>query len=256
MGGKTGRVLFHRRLGNVDRLGRRFLPLDRFRLTGKRPRQHLVHAVDWYDIEPALDAVVDLDKILGVFFGDQHGFDAAAQSRQELLLETADRQHAAAQRDLAGHRYVAMDRDTGHHRDNRRDHGDARGWAILWGCTLGHVHVDVALVKHGRLNAEGDRPHANVRRRRGDRLLHHVAEVARDGHLALAGHHGRLDGEQFAAHIGPGKTGHHADLILVLDFAVTELWYAEIVGQVAASHLHRLGLLDREFLHRLADQGR
>ena len=36
--------------------------------------------------------------------------DSAAQRRQQLLLEAADRQHPAAQRHLAGHRDVAANR--------------------------------------------------------------------------------------------------------------------------------------------------
>jgi hypothetical protein len=49
---------------------------------------------------------------------DQHGLDAAAQRRQQLLLQAADRQHAAAQRDLAGHGDVLADRNAGQHRDD------------------------------------------------------------------------------------------------------------------------------------------
>ena len=41
-----------------------------------------------------------------------------------------------------------------------------------------------------------------------------------------------FDGEQLAADVGPGKTGDHADLILVLDLAVAVLRHAEIVGEV------------------------
>jgi len=52
-----------------------------------------------------------------------------------------------------------------------------------------HVDVDVALVKQGRLDAEGDRTRAHVRRRRRDRLLHHVAQIAGHRHATLAGHH-------------------------------------------------------------------
>jgi hypothetical protein len=67
--------------------------------------------------------------------------------------------------------------------------------------------VDVALVKQGRLNAEGERAHAHVRRRRRDRFLHHVAQVAGHRHPALARHHGGFDGEQLAADVGPGEPG-------------------------------------------------
>src|SRR5215831_7476364 len=63
----------------------------------------------------------------------------------------------------------------------------------------------VAVAKQGRLDAEGDRAHAYVRRRRRDRFLHHVAQVAGDDHLTLAWHHGGFNGEQLAADVGPGE---------------------------------------------------
>ena len=192
--------------------------------------QNLVHAGHRNDLQPLLDVVADLGEVLGVLLRDQHRLDAAARGRQQLLLQAADRQDAAAQRDLAGHRDVAANRNAGHHRDDRRHHGDAGRRAVLRGRPLRHVDVDVLLIEGRRLDAEGDRPHADVGRRRGDRFLHHVAQVARDRHLALAGHHGGFDGEQLAADVGPGQAGDDADLILVLEFAVAELRHAEEVG--------------------------
>jgi hypothetical protein len=53
--------------------------------------------------ERFLDALADLHEVLGVLFGNEHCFDAPTQGREQLLLETGDRPHAAAQRDLAGH---------------------------------------------------------------------------------------------------------------------------------------------------------
>ena len=111
--------------------------------------------------------------------------------------------HTRPRFDFAGHGEVAAHRNAGHHRDDRGGHGDAGGGSVLRGRAFRHVHVDVALVKQGRLNTEGDRAHAHVRRRRRDRFLHHVAQVAGHRHPALARHHGGFDGEQLAADIGP-----------------------------------------------------
>ena len=44
----------------------------------------------------------------------------------------------------------------------------------------------------------------------GRRFLHHVAQVARQAHLALAGRQARLDVEDVAAHFGPRQSCHHA----------------------------------------------
>src|SRR5262245_47500821 len=65
--GQAGSIVLDR-LRNVDRLGGRLLPSDRLGLAHQRARQHLIHARDRNDVEAALDAVVDLDKILGVLF--------------------------------------------------------------------------------------------------------------------------------------------------------------------------------------------
>jgi hypothetical protein len=51
------------------------------------------------------------------------------------------------------------------------------------------------LSNEGGFDAEGERAHAHVGRRRRDRLLHHVTQVAGHRHPALARHHGGFVGE-------------------------------------------------------------
>src|SRR6185437_14465514 len=50
----------------------------RDRLLRQRERQHFVDPLDGLDLEIALDVVGDLDQVLLVLVGDQHGLDAAA----------------------------------------------------------------------------------------------------------------------------------------------------------------------------------
>src|SRR5215475_7536174 len=257
MGGERRGVCLHRRLGGdrgFGRLGLLLVPFDRLGLARERAREHLAHARDRNDVEAFLDAVTDLDQILGVLFRDQHRLHAAARGREQLFLQAADRQHAAAQRDLAGHRNVAAHRNAGHHRYDRAYHGDTGRRAVLRRGPFRHVHVDVFLVEPRWLDAEGDRAHAHVGRRGRDRFLHHVAQIAGNDHLALARHHGGFDGEQFAAHIGPRQPGYDADLVLVLDLAVAELGHAEIVRDGLGLDRDRFRLRQGQFLDRLADQ--
>ena len=47
------------------------------------------------------------------------------------------------------------------------------------------------------------------------RLLHHVAQIAREAQAALAGREHRLDVEDVAAHFRPGKAVDHAGLLPV-----------------------------------------
>ena len=119
-----------------------------------------------------------------------------------------------------------------------------------------HVHVDVALVEQRRLDAEVDARGADVGRRRRDRFLHHVAQVAGDGHPALAGHHHAFDRQQLAADLGPGKTGDDADLILALGLAVAVARHAEILLDVLRRDLDRLLLRQDQVLDGLARQRR
>src|SRR5258707_340402 len=107
-GERPGFLLDRGRFGRDRRGG--VVPLDRLGLARECARKHLVHARDRNDVEAFLDAVADLHEVLGVLFGNEHCFDAPAQGREQLLLETGDRPHAAAQRDFA---VMATSRRTG-----------------------------------------------------------------------------------------------------------------------------------------------
>ncbi len=116
--------------------------------------------------------------------------------------------------------------------------------------------MDITPVEQRRLDAVVDRPRADIGCRRRNRLLHHVAQIARDRHLALAGHHDAFDGEQLATDIGPGQARHDTDLRLALDLAVAVLRHAEKFLEGFLGDLHRLLLRHHEFLHRLAGECR
>ena len=67
----------------------------------------------------------DLLQVLLVLLGQDHGLDTRPVRGQDLLFHPADRQHFAAQRDLAGHSHVLMHRPAGHRRRQRRGQRDA-----------------------------------------------------------------------------------------------------------------------------------
>ena len=87
-------------------------------------------------------------QVLLVALRQHERLDAGAVRREDLLLQPADRQHAAAQRDLAGHRHVAADRPPRQRRDHRRRDRDAGRRAFLRHRARRHVHVDVVLLEH------------------------------------------------------------------------------------------------------------
>ena len=139
-----------------------------------------------------------------------------AVGREQLLLDAADRQHLAAQRDLAGHRHVAPHRDAGERRHERRAHRDARGGPVLRNRTLGHVDVDVDLAAEVARDPELLCARAHEGHRRVGGLLHHVAQLAGEPQRPLARHQRHLDRQDLAADLGPGEPGGDADLVVLL----------------------------------------
>src|SRR6185295_2832503 len=93
-------------------------------------------------------------QVFAVARWQQHLANASTMRRDRLLLDAADRQHQAAQADLAGHRQVVGHRAIRKQRHQRRVHGHAGARTVLRNRARGHVDVDVALVEHARVDAE------------------------------------------------------------------------------------------------------
>jgi hypothetical protein len=170
-------------------------------------------------------------QILHVLLGDQHLLDAAAKRREQLLLQAADRQHAPAQRDLAGHRDIA--------RTGMPVSTETIAVAMAMpadGPSLG-VAPSGTWTWMSRLSKTAARcrnrsPRADVGRRRRDRFLHHVAQVAGDRHRPLPG----IMTPSIVSSSPPTSVQARPvttpTMILELGLAVAELRHAEIVGQV------------------------
>src|SRR5262249_10403932 len=96
MRGERRGIRLPRRLGGdrgFGRFGLLLVPFDRLGLARERAREHLVHARDRDDVEAFLDAVADLDQILGVLLRDQHRLHAAPPGGGQLLPEAPPRPH-------------------------------------------------------------------------------------------------------------------------------------------------------------------
>ncbi len=72
--------------------------------------------------------------------------------------------------------------------------------------------------------------------RRLDRLGHDFSELTSIRVLAFARHDGRLNGQQFAANLGPGQSRHLPDLIMLLCLAVAEAAHAEVLLHASRSY--------------------
>src|SRR5262249_51253046 len=80
-------------------------------LEHERFPQHLVHVLDELDLDRLEDDRGNLPDVLLVFDRDEDLLDAAAMRGEDLLLETADREHVAPERHLARHREIVADCD-------------------------------------------------------------------------------------------------------------------------------------------------
>ena len=86
--------------------------------------------------------------------GQDERLDAVPPRRQRLLADAADRQHEAAQRDLAGHRDVLAHRLISQRRHDRRRHRDAGRRSVFRDRAGRHVDVQVVRVEKVRRDAE------------------------------------------------------------------------------------------------------
>jgi hypothetical protein len=173
---------------------------------------------------------------------DQHRGDPAAQRRQKLFLQPADGQHVAPS---VTSPVMAMSLRTGVW--VRTETMEVTMAMPALGPSLGVAPSGTwTWMSHG--SSRGGftpirRDGAHVGRRRVDRLLHHVAELAGGLHPALARQAQRLDRQQVPADGGPGQAGHDADLILKLGQAVLVAAHAQHVLQRVGRDLDGLDLL-------------
>ena len=76
-------------------------------------QQDLVDPFHWNNRQLVFDVLRYFSEILFVFLRDQDLADATAMGGQQLLFEAADRQYFTTQRNLAGHRHIALYGDVG-----------------------------------------------------------------------------------------------------------------------------------------------
>ena len=175
----------------------------------------------------------DLLEVLLVLPGQQHLRHLVAVRREHLLLDPADRQQAAGQRDLARHGEPARHGHAPDRRQQRGRQGDSRRGPVLGDRALGHVHVDVPVLREVR----GDAQLCVVGAQEGEgclrALLHHVAEAAREHQLALAREDGHLHGQELAAELRPRQAIGEPGLHVLREGALDELHLAEVAASIA-----------------------
>ena len=145
-------------------------------------------------------------KFFSFLFGKMTRPDPGAPRAEHLLLDAADRQHPAGQRDLAGHRQIVAAPGAGQQRHQRGHHRDARRRTVLRDRAGRHVDVDV-----GRLAEVGADPELASRA-----SATHDSAACADSFITspswpvkrqrpAALHRGRLDEQDLAAGRRPGQ---------------------------------------------------
>ena len=112
--------------------------------------------------------------------------------------------------------------------------------------------MDVAAVEDGRLQAKLRCTRTQITLRRLYRLLHDVAKLARDRHLAAARQHDRLDRQQLATDFRPRQTGRNTDHVFAFGLAVTVLVHPSILAKISACDFDLFDAVGNNFAHRLA----
>jgi len=94
------------------------------------------------------------------------------------------------------------------------------------------MDMDILAAEETGLDAIRRRARLHEGKRGLDRFVHHLAELAGGLDLSLAGHGHRFDGQQFAAHFGPGQAGDRTHLIFFLADTVAIFLHAGIFCQI------------------------
>ena len=116
--------------------------------------------------------------------------------------------------------------------------------------------MDVAAVEQAGLDPVMRGACLDEAERRGNAFVHHVAKLTGGLDLALARRGDAFDREQFAPDLGPGETGHRADLRLLLAHAVLELADTREVAEIVGRDRHAFDFLLEDLAQALTRQPR
>ena len=172
-----------------------------------------------------------------------HGSDTSSVSRQDLLLDPADREDLAAERDLARHGYFAPHRPPGGERGQRRHDGDPGRGPILGDGPGRHVHVDGLALEELGIDVERLGVGPDVGNGGLSALAHNVSEhTGEDEPLVGGGHHGDLHEQDVPTSRRPGQAGRDTRTGGPLGHLVEEPWPTEVLRQAVGADPDRLVL--------------
>src|SRR6266849_5784985 len=237
--GRYGSLLVRRRtLGGQgrdgrDRLRRLFAALRERLLQGHG--QNLIHGFDKTQLHGIAQILRNLGQVFLIVLRQDHLEQSGAMRGQKFFFQSADRQHFAAQRNLAGHGDIATHRNLAQSAGNRGRDRDSGGGTILGDGAFRHVHVNVEGAVEITLQPQAMRPRTHIRHSRLRRFLHYVAEFAGQREFAFAIYDGSFGAQDGATDFGPRQAGHQPDFTLLVGQRVAELDHTQEIVDVVLS---------------------
>ena len=199
--------------------------------------------------------LLDVLHVLAVIHAKHHIGDAGTLGSQYLLLHAADGNHLATQRDLSRHSHTGTHTTLCQRRDERGHHSDACRRSILRNGAFGAMDMYCPVFEDGRVDAEVERIGLHPLQGKLCRFLHHVAQMASERKVLLAGHKRRFHLKDAAAHRCPGQARDDACIVVAVVFLGIVVRLAEEVYQVVRlkffGHGHLVGHTPRHLAHHL-----
>src|SRR6266498_3043402 len=164
---------------------------------------------DEVDFHLLADFVGRLGPVALILFREDDLLEPGAGGGEDLFLDPADAENAAAQTDFPGHGEVGADEPLGQERSEGDGDGGAGAGPVLGRGSRGDVDVDVVFLKVGAAQMKLLGLAAQITQGGLRAFLHHIAERAGEGQLACARHAGGLDEQDLPPDRGPGQA--HGD---------------------------------------------
>ncbi|MBT9152760.1 MAG: hypothetical protein DDT35_00982 [Firmicutes bacterium] len=118
------------------------------------------------------------------------------------------------------------------------------------------MHVNVTVLIKVSVDEKLFRPRAHIAVGRLRRFAHHFAQLAGENEVALAAHHGDLDGGGVATRFGPDKPRGNTHLIMLSRGVKPVAGGAQEFMQLSIGHQHLLGFARDNLLgHFTANRG-
>ena len=150
--------------------------------------KNFVHVFDEVYRKLISDIGRNIRQILLIVFGKDDRSYSGAMSRQQLLLDSPDRQYFSPERDLSRHRDIAANRNLRQSAYQGSRHRDSGGRTIFRNRALWNMDMEIEPTVEIFGNSKQLSPGPHIAHRGLSRFLHDVSEFAGQRQLAFTFH--------------------------------------------------------------------